>query len=143
MDSNAHISYLTVPFWFDHSILDDRVSISSLYQKNNSNKCNSQDDNDDLRTPVIKLTENLEKMLVITQTESVIIFKKQELIEPDEADLERVHEMKWKVLHVISDIHGSILKRSRELFLFDPSFVYYFNVQYNVNSFVIFKLNEN
>lgn len=50
--------------------------------------------------------------------------------------------MKWRVLHVINDFHGSILKRSRELFLFDPKFEYYFNVQYNVNSFVVYKLNE-
>lgn len=41
---------------------------------------------------------------------------------------------------MINDIHSSILQRSKELFLFDPTFEYYFNIQFNMDSFVIFKV---
>lgn len=73
-----------MPFWFDHSILDDRVSIKGLYktkqvEKDKKKQSEKQKENETnhLKTPVIKFTEELEKMLVVTETDSVIIFKKE------------------------------------------------------------------
>lgn len=79
-------------------------------------------------------------MLCISNNGSVFIFKKKSLKFPDEKDDEIAPEIEWTVLSVINDIHISILERSKELFLFDPTFEYYFNFQYNMDCFVIYKV---
>lgn len=90
--------------------------------------------------PMIKFTEELEKMLCITRNGSVYIFKKLRLKKADDDDEDNVPEMIWRVQSVINDIHSSILERSRELFIFDPTFEFYFNVMFNSSSFVIYRV---
>jgi hypothetical protein len=90
--------------------------------------------------PTIKFDEQLEKMLVISNNGSVFIFKKKGFVKLDEKDDEVVPEIEWDVHSVINDIHNSILHRSQELFLFDPTFEYYFNFQYNMKCWVIYRV---
>ena len=79
-------------------------------------------------------------MLCISNSGSVFIFKKKALKQADEKDDENVPEIEWSVLSVINDIHISILERSKEMFIFDPEFRYYFNFQYNKSCFVVYKV---
>jgi hypothetical protein len=90
--------------------------------------------------PKIKFSEDLEKMLCITRNGSVYIFKKSRDKKPDDDDEDKVPERLWRVQSVINDIHNSILERSNELFIFDPTFEFYFNVMFNSSSFVIYRV---
>jgi hypothetical protein len=90
--------------------------------------------------PLMRFNEQLDTMMCKSNNGSVFIYKKKNLKMPDEHDDENVPEMEWVVHSVINDIHSSILFRSRELFLFDPNFEYYFNISYNSESFVVYKV---
>jgi hypothetical protein len=59
---------------------------------------------------------------------------------PDEEDDDKIPEIEWVVHSVINDIHSSILQRCDRLFQFDPTFQYYFNISYNSESFIIYKV---
>lgn len=87
LDQKGRPNYtrVSLEFWFDYFILDDTVNVQGLRD------CSGAKNEDELKqrqqeeeAPLIKFTEDLQKMLCITNNGSVFIFKQRGLKIPDE-----------------------------------------------------------